>query len=140
MLYGSYDHTLDKKGRVSIPSKLRDILGENFMICPSLQGRCLSIYSNDEWGKLVEKIGQLPLSKSADVKRTIFGNAFNVELDSQGRILVPAVLREYASLDTNVHFAGVDTNLELWDADLWDETKAKISPESIASLLEDLNF
>ncbi|MCQ2448836.1 MAG: division/cell wall cluster transcriptional repressor MraZ [Clostridia bacterium] len=140
MLYGSYDHTLDKKGRVSIPSKLRDTLGNDFMICPSFNGTCLCVYSNEEWGKLVEKIGQLPLSKSSKVKRKIFGNAFNVELDSQGRILIPAVLREYAQLDTDVHIAGVDTNLEIWDAELWRQENEDNSLESIASLLEELNF
>ena len=140
MLYGSYDHSLDKKGRVSIPAKLRDELGNDFMICPSLYGKCLCVYSNDEWKHLVAKIGELPLSKSSGIKRVLYGSAFHVELDAQGRILIPPVLREYAQLSADVHIAGVDTSLEIWDAALWAEENGRYTPESIAQAMEELNF
>ena len=141
MLYGGYQHNIDKKGRVFIPSKLRDELGENFIICRGIYGkRCLCVYSLSEWDKLVEKIGTLPSTKSSGVKRFLFDGAFNVEFDTQGRILIPAVLREYANLETNAHIIGMDTNLEIWNNELWEEENNTYTPESVASIMEELNF
>ncbi len=141
MLYGGYQHNIDKKGRVFIPSKLRDELGESFIICRGIYGkRCLCVYSLSEWDKLVEKIGTLPSTKSSGVKRFLFDGAFNVEFDTQGRILIPAVLREYANLETNAHIIGMDTNLEIWNNELWEEENNTYTPESVASIMEELNF
>lgn len=141
MLYGGYQHNIDKKGRVFIPSKLRDELGQSFIICRGIYGkRCLCVYSLSEWDKLVEKIGTLPSTKSSGVKRFLFDGAFNVEFDTQGRILIPAVLREYAKLETNAHIIGMDTNLEIWNNELWEEENNTYTPESVASIMEELNF
>ena len=141
MLYGGYQHNIDKKGRVFIPSKLRDELGQSFIICRGIYGkRCLCVYSLSEWDKLVEKIGTLPSTKSSGVKRFLFDGAFNVEFDTQGRILIPAVLREYAQLETNAHIIGMDTNLEIWNNELWEEENNTYTPESVASIMEELNF
>ena len=141
MLYGGYQHTVDKKGRVAIPAKLRDELGESFMICRGIYGkRCICVYSLKEWDRLVEKIGNLPSAKSSVVKRFLYDGAFNVEFDSQGRILIPSVLREYAQLDTSDHITGMDTNLEIWNTELWNAENEQYSPESIASIVEELEF
>lgn len=141
MLYGGYDHTIDKKGRIAIPSKLRFELGDSFMICRGIFGkRCLCVYPSSEWDKLVKKIGDLPMSKSSAVKRFLYDGAFNVEFDSQGRILIPASLREYASLGEEAHIIGVDSNLEIWNKDLWAEETEEYTPESIASIVEELEF
>ena len=95
MLYGGFDHTVDKKGRVFIPAKFRDDLGENFIICRGISGkRCLCVYPAAQWEKLVAKISELPNSQASGIKRFIFDGAFNVEFDSQGRIVVPP-LRGY---------------------------------------------
>lgn len=100
MLFGGYQHNIDKKGRVFIPAKLREELGSGFMICRGIYGkRCLCVYSAEEWDKLVEKIGTLPSTKSSAVKRFLYDGAFSVDFDSQGRILIPPVLREYANLE-----------------------------------------
>ena len=141
MLYGGYQHTIDKKGRMAIPSKLRYELGDSFMICRGIYGkRCLCVYSTEQWDKLVEKIGQLPSAKSSVVKRFLYDGAFNVEFDSQGRILIPASLREYAELDSEAHIIGMDTNLEIWNKELWQNENAEYTPESIASIVEGLDF
>lgn len=141
MLYGGYDHNIDKKGRLAIPSKLRDELGENFMICRGIYGkRCICVYPIPQWEKLVEKIGQLPSARSSVVKRFLYDGAFNVEFDSQGRILIPASLREYASLDTEAHIIGVDTNLEIWDKDVWNTENSEYTAEAIASIVSELDF
>lgn len=141
MLYGGYDHSIDKKGRIAIPSKLRDQLGESFMICRGIYGkRCVCVYPTQEWEALVEKIGQLPAAKSSVVKRFLYDGAFNVEFDSQGRILLPSALREYAQLESEAHIIGVDTNLEIWNNELWQQESAEYTPESIASIVEELEF
>lgn len=141
MLYGGYNHNIDKKGRIAIPSKLRDELGSNFMICRGIYGkRCLCVYSNEQWEKLVEKIGELPSAKSSVVRRFLYDGAFNVEFDSQGRILVPASLREYAELEGEAHIIGMVTNLEIWNKEHWAEENEQYTPESIASIVEELDF
>ena len=141
MLFGGYDHKIDKKGRVFIPSAFRYELGDSFIISKGIFGKgCLCVYSKDEWKNLVEKIGTLPASKSSTLKRFLYDGAFNVEFDTQGRILVPPVLREYAGLNEEVHIIGMDTNLEIWDRDAWKEENKNNTLESISSIMEELNF
>jgi len=141
MLYGGYQHNIDKKGRLAIPSKLREQFGESFMICRGIFGkRCLCVYSTDNWNALVEKIGSLPSAKSSVVKRFLYDGAFSVEFDSQGRILIPAMLREYAELGEEAHIIGMDTNLEIWNTSLWEKENSEYSPESIAQIVETLEF
>ena len=141
MLFGGYDHTIDKKGRIAIPAKLRFELGDSFMICRGIFGkRCVCVYPMKKWEELVEKIGSLPMSKSSAVKRFLYDGAFNVEFDTQGRILLPAALREYANLETEAHIIGVDTNLEIWNKELWADEVKECTPESIASIVEGLDL
>ncbi len=141
MLFGGFDHKIDKKGRVFIPSAFRDELGESFIICRGIYGkRCLCVYSAEEWSKLVEKIGTLPSTKSSAVKRFLYDGAFNVEFDTQGRILVPPTLREYASFGTDVHIIGMDSNLEIWDSALWSKENTSNTLESVSAVMEELNF
>lgn len=141
MLFGGFDHKIDKKGRVFIPSAFREELGESFIICRGIYGkRCLCVYSAEQWKCLVEKIGTLPGTKSSAVKRFLYDGAFNVEFDTQGRILVPPTLREYAGFDSEVHIIGMDTNLEIWDTTLWNEENEQNTLESISAVMEELNF
>ena len=141
VLYGGYDHSIDKKGRLAIPSKLRDELGESFIVCRGIYGkRCICVYPMAQWEALVEKIGQLPSSRSSSVKRFLYDGAFSVEFDTQGRILIPASLREYAELDTEAHIIGVDTNLEIWNKELWTKENSEYTAEAIASIVSELDF
>ena len=141
MLFGGFDHKIDKKGRVFIPSAFREELGESFIICRGIYGkRCLCAYSKEQWDVLVEKIGTLPSAKSSTVKRFLYDGAFNVEFDTQGRILVPPSLREYAEFDTEVHIIGMDTNLEIWDSSVWQVENESNTLESISAVMEELNF
>lgn len=141
MLYGGYQHNIDKKGRIAIPSKLREQFGESFMICRGIYGKkCLCVYSNENWEKLVESIGNLPNSKVSDAKRFLYEGAFSVEFDTQGRILIPASLREYAELGADAHIIGMDTNLEIWNTERWNEENAKYTPESVAEIFNGLDF
>ena len=141
MLFGGFDHKIDKKGRVFIPSAFREELGESFIICKGIYGKkCLCVYSSEQWKVLVEKIGTLPSAKSSNVKRFLYDGAFNVEFDTQGRILVPPALREYADFDSEVHIIGMDTNLEIWDSSLWNTENESNTLESISAVMEELNF
>ena len=141
MLFGGFDHKIDKKGRVFIPSAFREELGESFIICRGIYGkRCLCVYSKEQWNALVEKIGTLPSAKSSTVKRFLYDGAFNVEFDTQGRILVPPALREYAGFDAEVHIIGMDTNLEIWDSSVWQVENDSNTLESISAVMEELNF
>lgn len=141
MLYGGYDHNIDKKGRIFIPAKFRDELGESFMICKGIFGkRCLCVYSTEQWEKLVAKLGELPATKSSQAKRFLYDGAFNVDFDTQGRILIPAPLRDYAGLEGEAHIIGMDTNLEIWNTELWKSENEEYTPESVAAIFEGLDF
>ena len=141
MLFGGFDHKIDKKGRVFIPSAFRDDLGESFIICRGIfRKRCLCVYSQTEWQKLVEKIEQLPSMKASDVKRFLYDGAFNVEFDTQGRILVPPTLREQAGFDSEVHIIGMASNVEIWDSSLWKSENEVNTLETVSAAVEELNF
>ena len=141
MLFGGFDHKIDKKGRVFIPSTFREELGESFIICRGIFGkRCLCIYSAEQWKALVEKIGTLPSTRASAAKRFLYDGAFNVEFDTQGRILVPPTLREYAEFDSEVHIIGMDTNLEIWASELWKTENEQNTLESISAIMEELDF
>ena len=141
VLFGGYQHNIDKKGRVFIPAKLRDELGEEFIVCRGIAGkRCLCVYSTEEWNNLVEQISTLPNTKSSAVKRFLYDGAFNVEFDAQGRILIPATLREYACLEDAAHIIGMNTNLEIWNKELWQKENSDYTPESIAAIVNELDF
>lgn len=131
MLYGGFDHTVDKKGRVFVPAKFREDLGESFIICKAIATKtCLCIYPYNEWEKLVARISELPSAQAAELKRFLFDGAFNVEFDAQGRIVVPPALREYAKLDASAHLIGMNSYVELWSSELWSE-ESKYNLESI---------
>ncbi len=141
MLYGSFRHNIDKKGRLAIPSKMRDDLGSSFMICRSILGEgCLCAYSLPEWAKLVEELGKLPKAKSSNIKRYFFEGAFNVELDTQGRILLPAMLRDEADLTGEAYIIGMDSNIEIWKPERWEEKRKQYTPESIFADVAELDF
>lgn len=120
MFTGEYQHTLDGKGRVIIPSRLRDGLGDRFVITRGLD-QCLFVYPNSEWVRLEQKLKQLPFTKSDSraFTRLFFSGAMEVEADKQGRILIPNNLREYAGIEKEVMFIGVSNRVEVWSEEAW---------------------
>lgn len=119
MFFGEYQHNVDKKGRAFIPSKFRDELGESFIMCRSIDSRpCLRIYSTDQWQVLDEKLRALP-AKASDFKRKIYSSATTLECDAQGRILIPAKLREFAQLQGEACFIGMSDFFEVWSPENW---------------------
>ena len=139
MLTGQYTHSLDAKGRVNFPAKLREDLGERFIITRGLDN-CLFVYSMEEWALLAAKLHELPISKSAPLNRFFFAGAAEVEPDKQGRVLLPAHLREYAGLERDVTIAGVSNRAEIWDSARWAEQNELLTSESVASAMDELGF
>ena len=116
MLLGEFNHSIDEKGRLIIPARLRDDLGEKFVICNGLEG-CLFVYSQEEWSKFVAELETLPrMNKDARIfKRYFFGSASEGSFDKQGRVLVPPSLRKAANLEKDVVLVGVQDRVEIWD-------------------------
>ena len=136
---GEYQHSLDAKGRLFIPAKLRDELGEVFFITISMD-RCLCAYSGESWQSLSERVNAMPYVKQRKM-RPLFAYAARCELDKQGRVLLPQNLREYAGLDKNVTVVGCNNHAEFWDSDAWAEINAvETTPENIAAVMEELEF
>ncbi|MEW5921839.1 MAG: division/cell wall cluster transcriptional repressor MraZ [Bacillota bacterium] len=143
MLMGEYLHIMDEKGRVNIPSRLREELGDNFVVTRGLDN-CLFIYPSNEWTALEKKLKSLSSSR-AEARaflRLFFSGAAEVELDRQGRALIPPPLREHASLQKEVIFIGVSNRAELWSKDKWEEysREAGKSFEEVAEKMEDFPF
>jgi MraZ protein len=123
IMMGTYYHNIDSKGRLIVPSKLRDNLGSEFVVTKG-QDTNLYIFSYEEWSGFAEKLNSLPNSKEyRAVKRYFMGNASSVEIDSQGRIVIPAKLREDAKIEKEVVIVGAGNKAEIWSAKLWDEAE-----------------
>ena len=138
-LIGQYQHSIDAKGRLFIPAKFREELGETFYVTIGLDG-CLSVYSDTKWASLIEKVEALPLSKARSM-RTRFANAAKCEPDAQGRILIPANLREYAKLEKEVIITGASRCVELWNPERWAPIESEgLDPENLAAAMEELGF
>ena len=139
IMTGEYQHSLDSKGRIFIPAKLRDELGEVFYVTLSMD-RCLSVYSAENWQIFSDKVSAMPYVKQRKM-RPLFAHAARCELDSQGRALIPQNLRDYANLVKNVTVIGCNNHAELWDSEAWASVyAAETSPENIAAVMEELEF
>lgn len=143
MFLGEYQHSLDNKGRVAIPAKFRDKLSTGAIITRGLDN-CLFVFSPKEWEALAQKITALPLSQanSRAFSRLMLSGAMDVELDSQGRILVPDYLRKYAGLSKQAVIAGVYNRMEIWDSAAWEKYKQKTesAADEVAEQLGELGI
>ncbi len=120
MFIGEYHHSIDEKGRLTIPSKLREELGEQFILTRGLDG-CLFIYPNKEWNNVINKYKELPNIKEArNFMRFFLSGASNQELDKQGRINIPSPLINYANLIKDCIIIGVNDRLEIWSKENWE--------------------
>lgn len=133
MLIGEYEHSLDVKGRLIMPAKLREDMGEKFIITKGLDG-CLFGFSQTEWSNFEEKLKTLPLTNknARDFVRFFLSGAIECEIDKQGRFLIPNNLREAANLDKETVIIGVGTRLEIWDKAIWEKCDDEISADEIA--------
>ncbi len=135
---GEFQHSVDAKGRLIIPSKFRDALGHTFVITRGLDN-CLFGYPMDEWRKLEEKLKELPMTKkdARAFARFFFSGATEVELDKQGRINIPTPLSTYAKLEKECVVIGVSSKIEIWAKDAW-ESYFNEAEESFNDIAENL--
>ena len=142
MFFGEYEHSIDAKGRVIIPAKLRDALGEQFIITKGLD-ECLFVYPMDQWEAFQEKLQALPLNQPSAraFVRFFFSGATEAELGKQGRVMLPANLREYGSLEKDIVITGAGNRLEIWDKEKWETYLATgQTPEELAMAMSDVGF
>lgn len=143
MFMGEYQHIVDTKGRLFIPARLREGLGDLFVLTKGLDG-CLFAYPCQEWQVLEQKLKSLPFTRrdARAFVRFFFSGATECEVDKQGRILIPGNLREYSKLEKEAVVIGVSTRVEIWSAIEWEnyKTKAASSYEDIAEKIIDIDF
>lgn len=138
MFIGEYSHTIDEKSRLAIPIKFRSDLTSGAIVTKGLDG-CLFLYTLIEWQKLVEKLNSMPISQknARAFSRLMLAGAMDVEIDKQGRIILPKYLKDYATLNKTVIVAGLFNRLEIWDEEVWQKYKTQTETES-ESLAEQL--
>ena len=143
MYIGEYNHSVDAKGRVSLPARFRDELSENFYITKGLES-CLFIYDETEWRRMDEKMRRLSMTaKSArGFLRMFYGSAQELSFDKQGRIIIPPPLRAYAEIEKEVVIIGVSSRIEVWSKENWAKyiEKTSASYEDIAEQLDSLDI
>lgn len=143
MFIGEFIHTIDNKGRINIPSKFREKLGERFFITKGLDN-CLFVFPESEWNMFEEKLKGLPLTNrnARAFVRLFFSGATECSLDKQGRVTIPQNLREYCGLEKEVAIIGVSTRIEIWSKNSWDNYNdtANISYDDIAEKMAELGI
>ncbi len=138
-LFGQYKHTIDAKGRIIVPSKLREELGDCFYMTVA-PDTCLTIYTKEEWQKVLDRVNEIPLTDAGGL-RYFLSTAWQCEPDKQGRFLLPEHLRTYAGLRDEVIFLGLGGRGELWAAEQYEAREAvHVTPAAIRAALKELGF
>lgn len=140
MFMGEYNHTIDAKGRIIIPSKFRESLGDEFVVTQGLDG-CLFVYPNDEWQNFITELKKLPGNKEArQLQRYFLAGAASCEVDKQGRILIPGNLREQAALEKDIVLVGVLSKIEIWSKERWESNNTYGDMDQIAEHMAELGL
>ncbi|GAC1360039.1 MAG: division/cell wall cluster transcriptional repressor MraZ [Herpetosiphon sp.] len=143
MFLGEYEHSVDAKGRIAVPAKFRSQLEGGLVVTRGFE-RCLQVYPMDQWQLLADKVSSLSQgqSEARSLRRILFAQAFDTELDKQGRIVLPNSLRQYSGISENAVVAGMNSYFEIWAQDGWETTLAELSEEgnTIAAALAGLGI
>ena len=141
MFMGEYNHTIDAKGRLIIPSKFREVLGDEFVVTKGMDG-CLFVFDDPEWQAFEEKLRSLPMidKEARQFTRFFLAGAASVEVDKQGRILLPAVLREFAGITKDAVLVGVGSRVVIWSRDRWEGTVTYQDMEEISRHMIELGI
>ncbi len=140
MFMGEYSHTIDPKGRVIVPSKFRELLGEEFVMTLGLDG-CLYAYPNEEWLEFATQLKSLPGTKEArQLQRYFMSGVISCEVDKQGRTLIPTKLREHAKIDKEVVLVGVLNKIEIWSKEVWEANNEYDDVDDIAERMATLGL
>lgn len=141
MFMSEYNHTVDTKGRLIIPAKFRESLGDEFVVSKGMDG-CLFVYANEDWNAFEQKLTSLPLinKEARQFARFFLAGAAQVEVDKQGRILLPASLREFAGLEKDVVLVGVGSRIEIWSREKWETMNTDENMDDITAAMEGLGL
>ncbi len=139
MLYGRFQHNIDAKGRLFVPAKLREKLGLTF-IAAAVMDHCVCLYSLEEWNKLQEGLAQMPMTKARKLQRYLSANAEDVQVDSQGRILLPKHLQQYAGLEKETLVIGAGNRAEIWNPASYEADVASMTSEDVEAEFAELGF
>ena len=138
-MYGKYRHSVDPKGRLFVPAKLREELGEAFYVTLG-SARCLTVYTQSSWDAFMEKSNAVPLHQYGSL-RFLLANVVKCEPDKQGRFLLPTELRAFANITQNVVFIGQGSHAEIWDAEAYDALEQEqLKPENLLAAMKELGF
>ncbi len=139
---GEYKSTLDAKGRMNFPVKLRDELGDVFMVSKTVDDkhRSLTLYTMDDWNELENKINNLPSVQTKGIRRYLITSSYEIEPDKQGRALIPAPLREFAGLKEDIVIVGVGKRAEIWDKAEWDAMNGGVDLAELTKTAMDLGL
>jgi len=138
-MYGKYRHSVDPKGRLFVPAKLREELGDAFYVTIGLD-KCLTVYTQSSWDSFMEKANAIPIHQHRTL-RFLLANVVKCEPDKQGRFLLPTELRNYANLSQNVIFIGQGSHAEIWDAQAYDALEnEQLTPENLLEAMKELGF
>ena len=130
---GRYSHNIDAKGRVFVPAKMREVLGDTFIVAKVMEP-CICLYTVEGWNAMLEKLEELPMTKSRGLLRYLSSNAVDVQVDSQGRVLLPKHLLEYAGLAKEALIIGAGANrAEIWNPEKYDEVVGALDQEAIVA-------
>lgn len=138
-MLGRFMHTLDAKNRIIIPAKMRIQLGDTFVAAAVLD-HCISLYPEDEWQKLQDRIAEMPLSKSRKLQRYLSSNAVDLQVDSQGRVILPKHLLEYANIEKEALFVGAGPHAEIWNPSSYDDNMSNMTSEEVEAEFVELGF
>lgn len=139
-MLGTYEHTMDAKGRMNFPAKIREECGEHFYITKSIKEKCLTVYTEEGWEDLKQKLKSKSQSAALPLERYLFGSACEAEPDKQGRIAIPAALRAYAQIQNEVLVVGIGERAEIWNKELWEEYLDRTSTTDIEALAGELGI
>ena len=139
MLIGNYQHNIDPKGRVIMPAKFREELGDIFYATKG-KDNTITILSKAAWDELGQKIASMPTAKTVQITRFLFSSAAELIPDKQGRVLIPQQLREYAGLDKDVVINGTGSKVEIWDGKAWDEYNNNLSGNDVYDIMNELEL
>lgn len=141
MFMGEYNHSIDTKGRVIVPAKFREQLGEHFVVTKGLDG-CLWVFAEEEWEEFSGKLRELPVANKDARKfaRFFLAGAADTETDKMGRILIPQVLRDYAKLEKDVALVGTGNRVEIWDKAAWENNSTFDDMDEIAEHMGEWGF
>ncbi len=139
MLTGKYCHSIDAKNRIIIPSKIKEQLGETITI---LRGsdKCLTVYSAEEWESYAKKISEISKTKVRDITRYLYSNSIEVQPDSQGRVMIPQDMLNFAGIEKNVITVGCGRYAEIWSQEVWNAQQLDEEPENFTAMLLELGL